>query len=192
MADIFAREQPAVAGFHVDSSSHSPLGVVFELWSKSLYPNARERLIARALLPLDKLVSTASYVLQLVDQARFDLHDNNNTTHAGQLFVAVSYRCEELTYNLPSMTTAANPAGNQQALSGVVNNFLVPFRSKLEVESCVTLSVGVLRAYGLEATASEFLKRHHASHSSLVTLENSNLYVKFSLGFLNRPQVINL
>lgn len=153
----------------------SPLSVVFELWSKSLYPNIREKLLARAQLPLDKLVTTGSYVLPLVDEARLD----PTNTHAGQLFVAVSYRREELTYNL-SM--------NQNDVGGDNSNFIVPFRSLKHDDSgeSVTLSVGVLRAYGLEAAAGEILPKRQ---SSLVCIENSNLYVKFSLGFLNRPQV---
>lgn len=173
LAEIFTRELPP------GGCSSTPLGVAFELWSKSLYPNVRERLVARAHLPLDKLVSTASYVLPLVDHARIQLMSQEDISQqqAGQLFVAVSYRCEELTYNLIS--------GGVNGQNADVENFLVPFRSRDESE-CVTLSVGVLRAYGLESAASEFLKRHA---SGLVSLENSNLYVKFSLGFLNRPQV---
>lgn len=149
----------------------SPLSVVFELWSKSLYPNIREKLLARAQLPLDKLVTTGSYVLPLVDEARMHTHA------AGQLFVAVSYRREELTYNL-----ATNESKNDSS------NFIVPFRAhnKHDEHECVTLSVGVLRAYDLEAAAGEILLK---KQSSLVCIENSNLYVKFSLGFLNRPQV---
>lgn len=151
------------------SSSSTPLSVVFELWSKSLYPNIREKLVARAQFPLDKLVTTGSYVLPLVDEARLD------QANAGQLFVAVSYRREELNYNLTSNQTDDN------------SNFIVPFRPhKHDDSECVSLSVGVLRAYGLEAAAGEILAK---KQSSLVCIENSNLYVKFSLGFLNRPQV---
>lgn len=142
------------------------VGVVFELWAKSSYPNVRERLLARAQLPLDKLLATRSAVLPLVDPANAV---STATGHVGQLLVGVAYRCEELSYNLHSN-----------------EHFLVPFRTTDESQ-CVTLSVGVLRAYGLEPAASAFLKRHS---STLVSLQNSHLFVKFSLGFLNRPQVL--
>ena len=89
--------------------------------------------------------------------------------------MAVSYRCEELAYNL---------------LPPDSSKFLLPpqFTRPDVDQATVTLNVGVLRVYGLEKAASDLIKRG-ASLNRLVSLENSNLYVKFSLAFLNRPQV---
>lgn len=112
---------------------------------------------------------TATFPVPLIDEAV------STTTTIGELNVAVSYRCEELAYNL---------------LPPDSSKFLLPpqFTRPDVDQATVTLNVGVLRVYGLEKAASDLIKRG-ASLNRLVSLENSNLYVKFSLAFLNRPQV---
>lgn len=156
---------------HLIETLSSSSGVRFELWCKSVYPNRRERLLARAILPVERLLGTltATFPVPLIDEAV------STTTTIGELNVAVSYRCEELAYNL---------------LPPDSSKFLLPpqFTRPDDDQAAVTLNVGVLRVYGLEKAASDLIKRG-ASLNRLVSLENSNLYVKFALAFLNRPQV---
>lgn len=164
--------------------------IQFELWCKAYFPNVRERLIAVGELPLDKLLHLVnahsnrdrhigtfnSFIVPLVDASNQTAHNGlkRSDRYLGQLFLNVNYKQETLVeYNQPLNVDESM-------------NYLVPYKTKDESADYVTMNIGVLRAYGLEQAVSGFIKKNS---SSLINLENSNLYVKFSLGFLNRLQV---
>jgi hypothetical protein len=143
--------------------------VLFEIWCHS-----RQQAIARGELSLDSLIS-------LVNNTTIDL--NNRTfsiplvdvvvlprvdKFVGQLTMTIEYRSEAVMYNL-----------------NVLKKSQIECSAKREY---VNMNVAILRANGLQmAISSSICKDDKRSFNIL----NSNVYVKFALNFLNRPQEVH-
>lgn len=140
-----------------------------EVWSK-------QRIIARGELLLDKILS-------IINNKEANLNVNNrsfvvalqvpenetNDKYIGQLFLTVEYKNDLLINYSINVDQSISINQNQSIDSNIV-----------------WMNVGLLRANGLKNAISNIIT---ANRSSLFSLENSNIYVKFSLNFLNRPHV---
>lgn len=157
--------------------------VLFEIWSRSYYPNQRDKLIARGELSTEKLITVAnnasininnrSFIVPLVmASSNESFIQEKNDKYVGQLFMTVEYSTELIDYTLN-----ANIPTNESYLN-VHNDF--------DDNSHVCLSIGVLRANNLQLAISSSICKNNMR---AFNLESSSVYVKFSLNFLNRPQV---
>lgn len=156
--------------------------VQFEIWSRSSYPNVRERLIGRGDLSIENIISIVnnkelslninnrSFVVPLrVVQDEEDRFSFKSDKFIGQLFLTIEYKTENVSnYDLH--------AGKSLVVVDKDQN-----------SNCVCMNIGILRADGLKTAIAGLISKNE---SSLFCLENSNIYVKFSLNFINRPQVI--
>ena len=155
--------------------NHIPIFIHFEVWSRIYYPNCREQLVAKGELAIEKLISIVdnttiglnnrSFVLPLVFvknelNSTLDEHDK----YIGQLFLTIGYCTEAI----------------NQKISKPYLNSISRFNKD---ELYASLSVGILRASGLQIAFG------HSKDSAFNPDENSSVFVKFSLNFLNKPQV---
>ncbi len=167
--------------------------LAFEVWSKSYFPNLREKLIGNGELLVEKLTcivenanesglnfNNRSFIVPLVQVDEFDSCVNTyQDKYCGQVFLTIDYKRDELSSivtNLPASITKSNSSSN--------NNL------EIEDTNGVCLNVGILRANGLKSTIRALIsKNNNTSTSAFFTLEESKVYVKFSLNFLNQAQV---
>lgn len=165
--------------------------VNFELWSKSYIPNLREKLIGVGELSIEKLLTVVenvnpncnlnnkSFVIPLLQVTEND--DNldqilvSRDKYCGQLFLTIEYRREQ---------------AHSDRLTTIIKK---PFQQIENESNSVFLNIGILRVNGLRTTIRNIISKNNSSSAApFFTLENSKLFVKFSLAFLNQSQVIIL
>ena len=165
---------------HYKLDARDEASVIFEVWSRTYYPNFREKLVAKGELAVEKLLSIVnnatislnnrSFVLPLL-LAKGDRETIMNDKYIGQLFLTIEYSHETVNYKSKTPCPTLNLPEND-------------FFDKENYHAC--LSVGILRAHGLQVAFGQ-------NDSSLTNFldEKSGVYVKFSLNFLNKPQVFH-
>ena len=98
--------------------------------------------------------------------------------YCGQLFVTIDYKFEE--FVITGNNKYVNLVGDQAEEINVNNN-------------SVCLSVGVLRANGLKSAIRNAVAKNNSncesSAKSFFNFEESKVFVKFGLGFLNQHKV---
>jgi hypothetical protein len=151
--------------------TYNPVYIYFEVWSRTYYPNCRDQLIAKGELSLEKLISIVdnakiglnnrSFVLPLI-LAKNEPNLDEIDKFIGQLFLTIDYCVQDINHKIPK-----------------------PFLNSLfnKQELYASLSIGVLRATGLQIAFG------NSKDSPFSPNENSSVFVKFSLNFLNKPQV---
>ncbi|CAF0712537.1 unnamed protein product [Brachionus calyciflorus] len=143
--------------------------VNFEIWSKSNYSNSKEKLIGKGELSMEKMLS-------IIKNSSLDV---NNRSFIIPLVNLEEEKCVRFSdvkndrYIGQLLITIEYKRGK------IVENLSIIPRH-LNDPNEIQLSVGVLRADGLRPALIK-------SSNGMPNLENSNIYVKFSLSFLNRP-----
>ncbi|KAM9441766.1 C2 domain-containing protein 3 isoform 3-T3 [Salvelinus alpinus] len=110
-------------------------GILFEVWCRYYYPNVRDQLVAKGMLPLSKLCAMVTMQRQQPTEAQV--------------------------FSLPLMPRTDSPAGHQPQPSGLLDVFVHykqrPLRSDVRsgavASRVVTMVVQVHRAAGLQAAA---------------------------------------
>ena len=171
--------------------------VNFEVWSKSYFPNLREKLVGVGELALDRLLTVVDNASHsdgdglcfnnktfIVPLVQVDGDDDKVTSlmssdkYCGQLFVTIDYKFEE--FVITGNNKYVNLVGDQAEEINVNNN-------------SVCLSVGVLRANGLKSAIRNAVAKNNSncesSAKSFFNFEESKVFVKFGLGFLNQHKV---
>ncbi len=163
--------------------------IMFEIWSKSYFPNLREKLIGKGELSIEKLISLIENVNQ--DEINFnnrsfiiplmELSDGTKNTqdkYIGQLFMTIDYKYEVLTSNT---IIKANLNQEDNDISDNSNS--------------VCLNIGVLRANGLRSAIKNLItKQNNCQSHNYFTYEDTKIYVKFSTNdilALNKQQKIS-
>ena len=137
------------------------VGLEFEIWTRSYFPSMREVMVAKGELDLDKLFHV--FRAKIADRSfLIQLEPTANEKFSGHMCLTVEYESSD---------------------------FLPSTKSELEQMSegsSVCLIVGVLQASGLQQAISGAATR---SGLRLADLQSAEIFVKFSLAFLNKPQV---
>ncbi|XP_078401326.1 C2 domain-containing protein 3 [Cetorhinus maximus] len=139
-------------------------GIQFEIWCRYYYPNVRDQVVARGVLPLSKLcamvtmqhhkeVGVQTFGIPLMSRTE---NEGQSPCSAGLLDVSVRYRC--------SVQTTEN------ARKGVI------------ASRAVSLSVQLLRASGLQAAARAAAERNHSLKYQSET--GVNTYITIHISFL--------
>lgn len=155
--------------------THTPVYIHFEVWSRTYYPNCRDQLIAKGELSLEKLISIVdnatiglnnrSFVLPLIlTKNELNLMIDEIDKFIGQLFLTIDYCAQDVNHKIPKPFLNSSSRFNKDELYA-------------------SLSIGVLRATGLQIAFG------NSNDSPFSPNENSSVFVKFSLNFLNKPQV---
>uniref|UniRef100_UPI00398E78CE C2 domain-containing protein 3 n=1 Tax=Pristiophorus japonicus TaxID=55135 RepID=UPI00398E78CE len=140
-------------------------GIQFEVWCRYYYPNVRDQLVARGVLPLSKLCAMVTMqhhkevgvqIFSVPLMPRTENVEGRVPHSTGLLDVSVKYRC--------SVQTAVD------AREGVV------------ASHAVSLSIQMLRASGLQAAARAAAERNHSlQYQSEVGV---NTYITIHISFL--------
>ena len=166
------------SSYDQSSINSSDCFILFQIWSKSNYPNQREKLIANGQLPIDKLISVVknssininnrTFIVPLTNPNESILNNNNyGDKFVGQLHLTIEYRTDLLNYNLNSNLAQLEYFNNNNEDIGIF------------------LNIGILRATGLQAAISHAICRNNLR--STLNVDQSRVYIKFSLSFLGRP-----
>jgi len=150
--------------------------ISFELWKRSYFPNLREKFLAKGEMLLDKFLSLTSsdqkketFIIPLIIN---DADEQKHDKFMGQLFIDVEYKCMHLFD------------------SKIAKSFEIEehsYHNKENNHSNIMLSIGVLRASRLQTLIKTVSLK---SETRSLNLEDSEVYVKFSLSFINKPLVI--
>lgn len=145
--------------------------MTFELWCRSYPPNMMEKCLAKGHLSLNKLLritdalkTSESFIVPLIS-----VNSNLSDKFLGQLSFEIDYECSD--HYTPVCSSRQ------------------PDNLKFEVDSrvdSVTMNIGVLRASRLETMVKNLAYKNGLG---CLNLDSSCLYIKYSLSFLNRPQV---
>ncbi|ELU08216.1 hypothetical protein CAPTEDRAFT_197535 [Capitella teleta] len=145
-------------------------GIPFEIWCRHYYPNVRDQVIAKGLLPLAKVC--AMVTMQRGGLQTFSLQlsslfeaDEKSSNQPGILNLSMSYKPHSIKTN-PLAMNFTNSMGSTQ------------------LGATVCISVGVLRASGLK-TAAEELARLNPSLQYAAEV-GVNTYVRMRLSFLQK------
>ncbi|XP_072333244.1 C2 domain-containing protein 3 isoform X1 [Scyliorhinus torazame] len=143
-------------------------GLQFEVWCRYYYPNVRDQVVARGVLPLSKLcamvtmqhhkeVGVQTFGIPLMPRIE---NEGHAACSAGLLDVSVRYRCS---------VQSTEDAGN-----GVI------------ASRAVSLSVQLLRASGLQAAARAAAERSHSlKYQSEIGV---NTYITIHISFLENEK----
>jgi len=141
--------------------------IKFELWKRSYFPNLREKVLAKGEILLEKILNLVireqkkdSFIVPLIlNDSEEDM--TRNDKFLGQLFIDIEYKCLEYLQK-PDAYSIQN---EKQLISN--NN-----------DSNILLSIGILRANRLQTLI-----------KNSKNIDNSEIYVKFSSAFINKPLV---
>ena len=153
-------------------STENDLTLTFELWCRSYPPYMVEKCLAKGQFLLKNLLkitedvnnSSESFVVPLL-AVNSNLADN----FLGMLTFGINYECSD----------HYRPV----CLSKQPDNLAVYGDSRID---SVTMNIGILRASRLESIVKNLAYKNGLG---CLNLDSSCLYIKYSLGFLNRPQV---
>jgi hypothetical protein len=104
-----------------------------------------------------------------------------NDKFIGQLFLTIEYKCVDYYYSKCDYDfVATKPSSMQMTTSDEAQ------LEQNKTTNSVVMNIGVLRASRLETLVKQLA---HKNGLASLSLECSDLFVKFSLSFLNRPHV---